>query len=551
MKTFTSIFCLATIMALFNIYTLRAQTVIEKSDTIRADETWSADTVKVTGNITLMDDVTLTIEPGTYIKFMGYYYMNIMGTILANGAKNDTIVFSIADTTDFHDLGITDGSWHGMIFNNYAGIGADGGMNDNDSSILNVCKIEYVKNISFSDFVSGAVEIGQFSRLVISNCVIQHNYTFWRGGGLLLYQDADIQVINNLIRYNRAEQWGGGIFINNSQPTIKGNTITQNRTLSEDPSFGKGGGIGVIGMNPIIRDNIITHNSAIYGSGICLLNSFGLIHGNTITYNSGYDILPDVRSIGGAIFMEETSSPLIRNNLISNNHSTEAGGIYATNSQPDIINNLIVNNTGVDGGGAYFGWNSDGSLINNTICHNESPLGAALELTNCRPLFINNIIGDNGGFEIHLQDKFTHLTVENNIIANGETTIWGAGTYDIVSLIEENPLFKSASGGMGSGEEGLEGTDWSVENTSPALNAGISDLENIPLPYKDLQGNSRIHHDIIDIGAYEVHIPKITFADTIKSDTTWIADTVAIAGNVTVNDIQMSEVVGVMIDILS
>jgi len=351
-----------------------------------------------------------------------------------------------------------------------------------------------------------------------------------------MYQNSDIKILNNYIHDNIAIEWSGGIYSHTSAPVIAGNTINYNKTLSMDPRFGRGGGIGIIGENPVIRNNLIQYNQAIYGAGINMNNSFGIVENNTIANNVGYYKLPDTRSIGGGIYMEQTSAPSIRSNIISSNTALEGGGIFFDNSEPEIINNLIVNNTGSDAGGALFGFDSYARVINNTISRNESFLGPGLELTNTRIDFINSILWDNGGFEIHLQDKFAHLEVKNCVIQTGESTLWGAGTYDIISLIDEDPLFKVPSDGLGSTEEGLDMKDWSVADNSPCVNAGMIDLDIFKPPKFDLQGNNRIHHDKIDIGAYEVHIPFMSFSDTIHSDTTWIADIVSITGDVTIND---------------
>ncbi|MBL7113327.1 MAG: right-handed parallel beta-helix repeat-containing protein [Bacteroidales bacterium] len=514
--------------------TVNAQPV-EKSDTIWSNEIWSADTVKVTDNIVIVDDVTLTINPGTRVEFQGPHHMVILGTINAVGTESDTIVFTAADTTGFSDFESTDGSWNGMIFYNGMGYGgANGAMDDNDTSRLSHCRIEFTKAIPTAELVWSAIEVGQFSRLVISNCEIRNNYTFSSGGAIRLYSSSDFAILDNYIHHNVAVEQGGGIFSSQSAPVIKGNTITYNRTTSMDPASGHGGGIGIWGMNPLISNNIIQHNQAIYGAGIFLSNSFGIVENNTIAYNTGYDQLPDLRSIGGGIYMEQTSSPRIRSNLVSNNYAIEGGGIYFINSQPDIINNLIVNNTGTDAGGSLYGWDSEANVINNTIARNVSVYGGGMNLTNTRMEFINNIFWENG--EIHLQDKFAILEANSSIIQGGATIIAGVGTYHFTSLIEDDPGFISKSLGNGKDYDGLVNTDWSVTGVSPCVNAGLQDLGDIPVPKNDLMGNKRIEHNIIDIGAYELHVPVMYFHDTIKADTTWIADTVRVDGDITVND---------------
>ena len=70
------------------------QDYIEVSDTIWSDVTWSADTVKVVGNVHVPDDIILTIEPGTCVEFQGPYQLYILGTIIADGAPGDSILLN-------------------------------------------------------------------------------------------------------------------------------------------------------------------------------------------------------------------------------------------------------------------------------------------------------------------------------------------------------------------------------------------------------------------------------------------------------------------------
>ena len=60
----------------------------------------------INGEITIPNDSTLTIEPGVEVIFTGHYKFNVQGRLLAIGTETDTIVFTINDTTGFHDLTI-------------------------------------------------------------------------------------------------------------------------------------------------------------------------------------------------------------------------------------------------------------------------------------------------------------------------------------------------------------------------------------------------------------------------------------------------------------
>ena len=58
----------------------------------------------INGEITIPNDSTLTIEPGVEVVFTGHYKFNVQGRLLAIGTETDTIVFTINDTTGFHNL---------------------------------------------------------------------------------------------------------------------------------------------------------------------------------------------------------------------------------------------------------------------------------------------------------------------------------------------------------------------------------------------------------------------------------------------------------------
>jgi len=93
----TSSFRAISICFIFSLLTLsglNAQTSITVEGEITADTTWSADTVKVTGDLVINDDVIVTIEPGTRIEFQGFYEMEVKGTVIAEGNHGDSIIFT-------------------------------------------------------------------------------------------------------------------------------------------------------------------------------------------------------------------------------------------------------------------------------------------------------------------------------------------------------------------------------------------------------------------------------------------------------------------------
>src|SRR3990172_9898401 len=124
----------------------------------------------VNGEITIPNDSTLTIEPGVEVVFTGHYKFNVQGRLLAIGTKTDTIVFTINDTTGFHNVNIPDGGWSGIRFMNTP--------SNNDSSKLVFCKLQYGKaNTGVGedyDMLGGAI-CAVMNKLLVSHCMFRNN----------------------------------------------------------------------------------------------------------------------------------------------------------------------------------------------------------------------------------------------------------------------------------------------------------------------------------------------------------------------------------------
>ena len=224
MKNNRKIFLITTLLSCITFLSINADT-IERGDTIRTNDTWSADTLLVTDNIVIMDDVTVNIAPGTNIVFEGHYHIVVLGTVLALGTDEDSITFTFIDTTGLGIRDIPDGGWEGIIFNNSAVAGgADGAMNNNDTSRFDRCIFEYSKSCHHTNMVWSTIEVQEFSKLVISNCDFRNNYTFYRGGAIYLFA-SNAKILKNYIHHNTAKDYGGGIYSHNSSPLIEGNNI--------------------------------------------------------------------------------------------------------------------------------------------------------------------------------------------------------------------------------------------------------------------------------------------------------------------------------------
>ena len=229
---------------------------------------------RIQGEITVPNDSTLTIEPGVRVEFQGHYKFNVQGRLMAAGTETDLITFTVGDTTGFSNNAASDGVWGGIRF--------DAIPVTNDSSLLKYCVIEYAKTFAgnagyMNGEKGGGIFIGNFSKLRVEHCIIQHNRvicdvveTYPIGGGIAITNYANPVIINNIIQYNRSVNLinsyggtGGGIGVfGNSRPLISGNTIRFNRAPET------GGGLGIwIDSDPVVTNNLIVENVCRHNNG--------------------------------------------------------------------------------------------------------------------------------------------------------------------------------------------------------------------------------------------------------------------------------------------
>src|SRR4030042_268311 len=403
---------------------------ITASNTITTNTTWIADTVRVTGDIIINDNVVLNISPGTRIEFQGYYGIQVIGVLHACGSEFAPITFTVNDTTGLHDRSLekaAEGSWKGIIFDNsqYA---ANGIMNDNDSSVLRHCIIQYVKYYPTEWFhlIGGAVRIRYFSNLEISKCTIKYNISE-NGGGLSIDMHSNPFITGNLFYRNIATEKGGGMVISDfSLPMIINNYIFNNAIIDDDILTPRGGGgIAIQASNPVILNNVICNNTAAFGAGL---------------------------TVGS--------------------------------SKPIFSNNTICNNLCAYDGSALCEWDSEFDIYNSVFWGNvsEDDFFAKKPIVISDPLnfYHNNI---EGGQEA--------INLPNGVLPG-----------DYSGNINDDPVFINPTEGPGIEYDALL-ADWSITDLSSNINKGFPDIEQLMLPVKDIAGNKRVNHEIIDIGAFE------------------------------------------------
>jgi parallel beta-helix repeat protein len=276
----------------------------------------------INGEITIPNGETLTIEPGVMVIFTGHYKFNVQGRLLAVGTEQDTITFTAQDPET---------GWHGIRFINTP--------KTNDSSKIVYCSLKYGKANTGTDLdkCGGAISVYNFSKLLISNCLINSNMNSGdlaaaNAGGAICIQSSSPVIENNVISYNTAVgNHGGGIAIAYAaSPVIKNNVIFRNHAAG-------GGGIYIYGGSPVFMSNTIVENRADWHGGAACIDGGSSLFLNTILFGN-------TAAVGNQFNLQNASQPSFYfcvieggKNSFSRNfvNGGSYSGIYESNIETD------------------------------------------------------------------------------------------------------------------------------------------------------------------------------------------------------------------------
>ncbi len=274
---------------------------------------------------------------------------------------------------------------------------------------------------------------------------------------------------------------------------------------------------------------------------------------------------------GGAIYNLSVDGAIV-NCQFHENDAEKGGAVASFHGEVDIVNCSFTGNTATTWAGAVDGdWYHKASLTNCRFSGNRAPYGGAIssgydcELTfinctmtgnratesggaifssDCNDVLANCILWDNEvpdpdgeGPQIFLADAST-MTVDCSDVEGGEEDVyiddpndsvldWGEGN------MSSNPLFDSP--GYWTDPQSTP-TDWTddvwvdgdyeiSDPDTPVLDAGDSDAD---LYDPDLDGNDRVQHCEVDMGAYEI---EECDSDLDWSDDVDIADLAQLLGS--------------------
>jgi len=292
---------------------------------ISADTTWQADTLEITGNVLIDTNVVLTVMPGTFVHFLGYYAIETYGTVRAIGTPQQPIVFTRLDTLNHADTSTVAGGWHGIRFMPRSAP---------DTSIFRHCTISNGKAV-----VPGGHRVGSqagrladkpgnmganvyavgFGSMVFEHCYIANGRAKSDGAGLHLRQGNYVLIDSCHFQYNHTYYtYGGGAYLDDIEWAVVKNSLFNHNTAW----FIEGGFQGG------------------HGSGVSVRHTWGFPTYTLIENNRFFNN----KTTAGAIYESCPYRIDVIGNVISNNYGNGIANGHSAPTTSVYANNTVVNN---------------------------------------------------------------------------------------------------------------------------------------------------------------------------------------------------------------
>ena len=350
----------------------------------------------VVQNLTVSPGITLTIEPGTELRFSSNTSLTVKGVLVAQGTAADSIRLILSEQIPNQSL------WNGLVF-------------DNAHTLLD-SQGNYISGtvVSYASFFNSnySITLAGLSGILVEHCLLR------RSAYGIYINNAEY----NLVRNCRITQTGYGVFIpsgfsarfntfsdndisgnfsigfliNNGNSRIQHNTITGNRFSSNYIGLYIGNdGLLDKGYNEI-TSNIINTNTL---EGIRIYQDSTFFSKNLVIGN------------GTGLNLHHSKWTEVNSNVFSGN--TNWACLVSDSSSLNIFEN---NSISLNGGGIKITSEGDQQALNNSFLHNSLYSNDSSFLIQSAPqgaVHYNNIY-DNGILNSFLNYSRGLIHAENN-----------------------------------------------------------------------------------------------------------------------------------------
>ena len=463
------------------------------SGPITTNTTWNpaGSPYVVVGNVLVMQNVTLTIQPGVKVLFDTLKALQIDGKLIARGEEIDSIWFTSRRPPR------APGDWGYILFSN-SSVDA---VFDTAGNYLSGCVLEYCE-LSYGGASlggNGMVRLNQ-SHPYIAHSLIRHSSTF---GINCWASSARIRVSDCTIQDN-----GGGIAFEGGSPSVARCFIARN---SVD---GDGAGIRVSSNAAAITGCSVTDNQAGgYAGGIYISGAAARISGCSVARNvAGSD--------GGGIYVDIGYDTIIGCTISRNSSGKDGGGIW-THGEAFILDNIIHGNaaTGGTGGGVHVHYGDLKRVEGNIIRGNMAQQGGGVGVYYCDCNIRGNIISHNmasdtaGGVDVGNSPHPTNITV--NVIADHLAVRRSGVSGEAPTGLRGNAIIRNSSVGLSSAVRCVQGEESEFSYNTITGNVATSCIAidcRRPFNYNNLFGN---------LATYELENKNLLGTPNLNAENNW------------------------------
>jgi len=369
---------------------------------ILQDTVWTSDkTYIATCNIGIAPGVTLTIQPGTEVRFNDTYGLNVGGTLLADGTTEQPIRMMANGAN----------GWQGIRFSDTS-VDAQADVNGHylSGNLLRHVLIEGsgIMLLSATPYLAH-LNLGATTAVTQSMSGSLGATPLWLMDSTISGVDTAV-VLAGAVNAHRNVIAGQGFIVQTGPVTISSNVFS-------------GGGVEVFnGSTGTISDNVIA-GGGIYIDGVSLVRQ-NVVQGGGITARSTTTVLSNTVR-GGGIIVGENSE--VRGNDVSGASEWGIMGYAGTILLPDMgatnihaINNRIVGNQN--------GIAVASGLVQGNLIANNAEVGLSVNAATV----ISNTLTGNRGSALRITGHL--LTLEGNNLEGN------VGQYDLQNTVPSSAL---------------------------------------------------------------------------------------------------------------
>jgi hypothetical protein len=325
----------------------------------------------------------------------------------------------------------------------------------------------------------------------LENLIVTENEATTGGGGFYASNSAKPKVFDCEVSYNTAGQFGGGLYLTNNT----GTSTWEGNDFRNNTAGVAGGGLAVVGSGGTIQDNDVHQNDAPKGAGIYVKNiPAPSVNNNRIYQNPTTHPGSQFAEYGGGVCVEDGSFVTFSKNTIYENSARYGGGVYCDSSPLKLESNILYKNWAHYGGGLAYS-KTGSKITHNTLYKNHADIQGggvywtdAITATLANSLLWNNTAPEDPSIVFIGVDtpEVTHCNV--SITDPQNPPAW----YDYYTCIRRPPVFEVD-------DDPLAKKFLRLAKESPGINMGSYEHNIV----KDIDDESRPHGGNPDMGADE------------------------------------------------